>query len=247
MRKQGGILEIKLTPSEIATDSPLISLELNSGSYLKLEISDTGHGIDHVHMNRIFDPFFTTKGLSEGTGLGLSIVYGIVKNHNGAITVDSVPGSGSTFTVYLPALQHQETKEEIETEVIRSGNESILFVDDEPMIAALGSEMLRKSGYKVTDLTDSLQALEMFTEHPDAYDLVITDMTMPRMTGIDLAKYIWAIRPDTPVILCTGHSNMIDEEQAKKEGIRRFIMKPLRYKELLKAVSDVLDEYKQPV
>jgi PAS domain S-box-containing protein len=247
MRKQRGILEIKLTRSEIAADSPLISLELTSGAYLKLEISDTGHGIDHANLNRIFDPFFTTKEVAEGTGLGLSVVYGIVKNHNGAITVDSVLGSGSTFTVYLPALQHQDAKEELVTEVIHRGNESILFVDDEPMIAALGSEMLRKSGYNVTYSTDSAQALEIFTENPDAYDLVITDMTMPCMTGIDLAKDIWAIRPDAPVILCTGYSNMIDEEQAKKEGVRRFIMKPLRNRELTKAVRDVLDEHKQPV
>jgi len=211
-----------------------------------LEISDTGHGIEHDNLNRIFNPFFTTKEVSEGTGLGLSVVYGIVKGHGGAITVDSILGSGSTFTTYIPALPYQETKEEIETEVIRRGNESILFVDDEPMIAALGGEMLRKSGYKVTDSTDSAQALEMFTENPDAYDLVITDMTMPCMTGIDLAKDIWAIRPDTPVILCTGHSNIIDEEQAKKEGVRRFIMKPLRHKELAKVVRDVLDEQKQP-
>ena len=247
MRKRGGVMDIKLTPLEIASDSPLISLELTPGSYLKLEIGDTGHGIDPADMKRIFDPFFTTKGASEGTGLGLSVVYGIVKGHGGTITVDSIPGSGSMFTIYIPSIPQQETMEENETEVIRSGNESILFVDDEPMIAALGSEMLRKSGYKVTDSTDSVQALEMFTEHPDAYNLVITDMTMPCMTGIDLAKEIWKIRPKTPVVLCTGHSELINEQKAKQEGIRRFIMKPLRYRELSKAVRDVLDEQKQPV
>ncbi|HAJ25697.1 MAG TPA: hypothetical protein DCG53_00355 [Syntrophus sp. (in: bacteria)] len=246
MRKKGGVMKIKLTPFESASDSPLRSLDLPPGSYLKLEVSDSGYGIDPANMNRIFDPFFTTKGASEGTGLGLSVVYGIVKSHGGAITVDSVPGSGSTFTVYIPAIRHQEAKAETETEVIRRGDEGILFVDDEPMLSALGRDMLQRSGYKVTDCIDSVQALEMFTDNPNAYDLIITDMTMPCLTGIDLAKEIWKIRPETPVILCTGHSDLIDEEQAKKEGIRRFIMKPLRHKELARTVRDVLDEQKQP-
>jgi len=246
MRKQGGMLEIKLTPFEITSDSPLISLELTPGSYLKLEISDTGHGIDSADMNRIFDPFFTTKGASEGTGLGLSVVYGIVKGHGGAITVDSVPGSGSTFTVHIPALQHQETQEETESEEIRGGNECILFVDDEPMLAALGKDMLQKSGYKVTNSTNSVQALEMFAENPDAYGLIVTDMGMPCLSGIDLAGEIWKIRPEVPVILCTGHSDLIDEKQAKQEGFRRFIIKPLRQRELANAVRGVLDEQEQP-
>jgi len=246
MSKKGGVMKIKLTPFEIASDSPLTSLDLKPGPHLKLEVSDTGQGIDPANVNRIFDPFFTTKELSEGTGLGLSVVYGIVKGHGGAIIVDSVLGSGSTFTVYIPAIPHQETKAETETEGISPGNEGILFVDDEPMLSALGRSMLQRSGYKVTDLNDSVQALEIFTENPDAYDIIITDMTMPCLTGLDLAKEIWKIRPHMPIILCTGHSNLINEEQAKKEGIRRFIMKPLRHRELARAVRDVLDEQRQP-
>jgi len=203
-----------------------------------------GDGIDPVHVKRIFDPFFTTKGISEGTGLGLSVVYGIVKGHGGAITVNSALGSGSTFTVYIPAVRYQETKEELDGEEIRSGHERILFVDDEPMLASVGREILQKLGYKVIDSTDSVQALEMFTEKPDDYDLIITDMTMPCMMGIDLASEILKIRPETPIILCTGHSDMIDEEKAKKKGIRRFIMKPLRQRELAKAVRSVLYEQK---
>jgi PAS domain S-box-containing protein len=247
MRKKGGVLEINLTSFEITVDSPLISLEITPGNYFKLDVSDTGHGIDPANMNRIFNPFFTTKGVSEGTGLGLSVVYGIVKSHNGAITVDSVLGSGSTFTIYLPALQYHETKEEIETEAISRGNESILFVDDEPMIAALGGEMLRKSGYKVTDSTDSVQALNMFTYNHDDYDLIITDMTMPHMTGIDLAREIWKIRPQMPIILFTGHSDLINEDEAKREGIRQYIMKPLRHRELIQVVRKVLDEQRHQV
>lgn len=245
MRDKGGVIDIKLTPFEIALDSPLISLELTPGSYLKFEISDTGHGIDPVVMKRIFDPFFTTKGISEGTGLGLSVVYGIVKGHGGAITVDSIPGSGSTFTLYFPALQHQEAKEEIVSQEIHRGNEAVLFVDDEPMLSVLGRGMLQKSGYKVTAFTDSVQALEMFRDNPDAYELLITDMAMPRITGIDLAREIWKIRPEMPVILCTGYSDLIDEEKAKQEGVRRFIMKPLRHRELARAIRDVLDEQKR--
>jgi len=242
MKSQGGVMKIELTPFEITTDSPLILMGLAPGFYLKLNVSDTGHGIEPSDMNRIFDPFFTTKGASEGTGLGLSMVYGIVKGHDGIITVDSVPGSGSTFSVYIPALQHQETKEEIEVEEICRGQEHILFVDDEPVLATLGREMLQKSGYKVTATTDSIEALGMFTENPDDYDLVVTDMAMPCMMGIDLAKNIWKIRPEVPVILCTGYSDLINDEIAKKEGIRQFITKPLRHREIAKAVRGVLDE-----
>jgi len=209
-----------------------------------LEVIDMGDGIDPVYVNRIFDPFFTTKGVSGGTGLGLSVVYGIVKGHGGAITVNSILGSGSTFTVYIPAVRYQETKEKQDIEEIRRGHERILFVDDEPMLTSVGREILQKLGYKVIDSTDSVQALEMFTEKPDAYDLIITDMTMPCMMGIDLAREIWKIRPETPIILCTGHNDLIDEKKAEKEGIRRFIMKPLRQRELAKAVRTVLDEKK---
>lgn len=247
MRTRGGVMKIELTPFEITTDSPLILMGLTPGSYLRLNVSDTGHGIEPSDMNRIFDPFFTTKGASEGTGLGLSMVYGIVKGHNGIITVDSVPGSGSTFSVYIPALQHQETQEEIEVEEICRGQEHILFVDDEPMLANLGREMLQKSGYKVTATTDSNEALGMFTENPDDYDLVVTDMAMPCMMGIDLAKNIWKIRPEAPVILCTGYSELIDDETAKKAGIRQFITKPLRHREIANAIRSVLDEEKHPV
>jgi PAS domain S-box-containing protein len=239
-----GVLEITLSAMNFAFDSPLLSLDIKPGSYVKLEVRDTGHGIDPADISRIFDPFFTTKGGAKGSGLGLSVVYGIVKNHGGAVAVDSVPGAGSTFTVYIPALQSHEEREEAEVGEMPHGHERILFVDDEKSIVEIGRGMLKKLGYVVLDFTDCVQACEAFKRSPYAYDLVITDMTMPRMTGVELSREVLKVRPEMPIIICTGHSDLIDEDKAKQEGIRRFVMKPLRRKEIANAVRSVLDEEK---
>ncbi len=242
MQERGGLLEINLTPMDTGQDGPLISPDIKPGPYLLLEVTDTGHGMDDAVMKRIFDPFFTTKRASEGTGLGLSVVFGIVKGHDGHITVQSKPGKGTTFSVYLPRIQAKATQEVEPEQKIAGGSGRILFVDDEEMLVRLGRGMLMKLGYTVSDVMDSSLALEMFMENPDAYDLVVTDMTMPCMTGLELIREIRKIRPDIPTILCTGYSELINEETAQQAGFNLFIQKPLHFRELAAAVRDVLDE-----
>ena len=195
-------------------------------SNVRLKVSDTGCGMDKEVMERIFDPYFTTKEKGRGTGLGLSVVHGIVKSYGGAITVYSRPGKGSTFKVYIPAIQKEAVEEKDETEPLPAGHELILFIDDELAIVDIVRQMLERLGYAVDARTRSLEALELFRAKPDHFDLVITDMTMPNMTGDRLALKLMKIRPDIPIILCTGFSEKITEAKAKGMGIRKFIMKP---------------------
>ncbi|OEU80238.1 MAG: hypothetical protein BA872_06220 [Desulfobacterales bacterium C00003060] len=212
------------------------------GPHLRLTVSDTGHGMTPDVLERIFDPFFTTKEPGEGTGMGLSVVHGIVKSLGGTITVDSQPGKGSTFRIYLP-LAERELEPEVETEkTVPTGDERILFIDDEQVLANMGKQMLDRLGYEVASRTSSIEALELFRAQPDRFDLVITDMTMPNMTGEKLAAEIMNIRPDIPIILCTGFSKHISEEKAKEMGIRAFIMKPLARRDLADTIRKVLDE-----
>lgn len=241
MKERGGVLEVNLTPLDGEQDEALTSPDIKPGPYLLLEVTDTGHGMDDTVMKRIFDPFFTTKGASEGTGLGLSVVFGIVKGHDGHITVRSKPGNGTTFSVYLPKIQALTTQEAGPEQKVAGGSgERILFVDDEEMLVRLGRGMLTKLGYRVFEATDSALALEMFTENPEAYDLVVTDMTMPCMTGLELLREMRYIRPEIPTILCTGYSELINEEKAKQAGFKGFIQKPLHLRELAAAVRDAL-------
>jgi PAS domain S-box-containing protein len=241
MKERGGVLEVSLTQLEAEQGNALISPDIKPGPYLLMEVTDTGHGMDDGVMKRIFDPFFTTKEASEGTGLGLSVVFGIVKGHDGYITVRSEPGCGTTFSVYFPRIQEQTTQETVPEQIIAGGSgERILFVDDEEMLVRLGRGMLIKLGYRVSEVTDSALALEMIMENPDAYDLVITDMTMPCMTGLDLVREIWKIRPKLPAVLCTGYSELIDEEKARRVGFNGFIQKPLHLRELAATIRDVL-------
>jgi PAS domain S-box-containing protein len=246
MRETGGVMEVNLLPLDKEPDDHLISPDFKPGPYLLLEVKDTGHGIDDDIIKRIFDPFFTTKGTSEGTGLGLSVVFGIVKSHDGHITVQSKPGRGTTFSVYLPRIQAATPQENAPEKNIavagRGSGERILFVDDEEMLARLGRGMLMKLGYTVSEVTDSSLALEMFMEHPDAYDLIVTDMTMPCMTGLEMVREIRKIRPEIPAILCTGYNQLINEEKAKEAGFNRFIPKPLHFRVLADAIRDVLAE-----
>ena len=241
MREKGGTLDIRLVQERVEQARTLNSFDLTAGNYAKLTVSDTGCGIDPSIMNRIFDPFYTTKPPGEGTGLGLSVVYGIVRNHDGAVDVTSEPGKGTTVSVYLPLVETGELISERISERIPGGSERILFVDDEPALVELGSMMLTSFGYHVTSRTSSSEALEAFRAAPHDFDLVITDMTMPNMRGDGLAGELLKIRPDISIILCTGFSEMISEEKAKSLGIRQFIMKPIFKKDLAKAVRDVLD------
>jgi two-component system cell cycle sensor histidine kinase/response regulator CckA len=241
MREKGGTLDIRLVREGVEQARTFNSFDLPAGNYAKLTVGDTGCGIDPSIMNRIFDPFYTTKPPGEGTGLGLSVVYGIVRDHDGAIDVTSKPGKGTTVSVYLPLVENGEVLSERMSERIPGGSERILFVDDEAALVELGSTMLASLGYHITSRTSSIEALEAFRAAPHDFDLVITDTTMPNMRGDGLAGELLKIRPDISIILCTGFSEMISEEKAKSVGIRQFIMKPIFKNDLAKAVRDVLD------
>jgi CheY-like chemotaxis protein len=210
-----------------------------------LTVRDTGHGIAPEVIDRIFDPFFTTKGVGEGSGMGLAIVHGIVTSHSGLITIDSIPGEGTTCTIYLP--QYAETVgdagvlEPVEPGVA-PGQGRILFVDDEEMLVRLAQLQLERLGYEVVAHTTSLEALEAFRADPDGFALVITDQTMPIMTGAALMAELRHIRPDIPIILCTGFSHLINDAKVKTLGADALVMKPVVTHEFAAIVKQVLDK-----
>lgn len=242
MRTKGGVLEVSLTEFEVDSTSSAPYPGMVPGKYLKISVSDTGTGMDRATMERIFDPFFTTKSPSEGTGMGLAVVHGIVKTHGGAITVRSVPGRGSVFDVYFPMVDMTDTDETEASLTSQRGNERILLIDDEDAIIEMQEAILKRLGYTVTATNDGLQALEMFRQDPDGFDLIITDHTMPHMTGTELAQELMGMRCDIPVILCTGYSEMINRDLAKELGIREFMMKPVSRNELADTIRRVLDD-----
>jgi PAS domain S-box-containing protein len=241
MKDEGGRLDVSLTDSEVGPDA-LFGPDVSPGQYVQLAIQDTGIGMAPEVMKRIFEPFFTTKEVGQGTGMGLAVVYGIVKGLHGTITVESEPGAGSAFRVFLPKVKSEEKPADTKADRIPGGSERILFIDDEDFLVELGREMLERLGYTVTALTGSADALRVFAQEPSRFDLVITDQTMPDMTGAQLARKILAIRGDIPIILCTGHSDSVSPDQAKELGIREFMMKPLAKRELAAAIRRVLDE-----
>jgi CheY-like chemotaxis protein len=203
--------------------------------------------MDSETLEHIFDPYFTTKEVGEGTGLGLSVVHGIVTTHNGVITVESEPGKGTTFHVYFPVIEKDAETQEEDQGPLPTGNERILFVDDEEVIVDIGEKTLGQLGYDVVTKTSSLEALELFRADPGRFDLVITDMTMPKMTGDQLARELMKIRPDIPIILCTGFSPKISGKRAKEIGIKAFAMKPLVRRDMANIVRKVLDAGKSKV
>jgi PAS domain S-box-containing protein len=242
MEGQKGLLEVGLERVEL--DGAVISRYpgMTPGPYLRLTISDNGAGIDSQIIDRIFDPFFTTKGLGLGTGMGLSVVHGIVKNHGGMITVYSEKGAGTTFHVYFPSIRQDGTGfEMMDAGALLPGKEHILFVDDEEFLISVGKEMLEHLGYRVTSRLSGIDALELFRAQPDRFDLVITDQTMPQITGLELAQELLALRANIPVILCTGFSVGLTAERAKSVGIRDFIMKPIVLRDLSQTIRKVLD------
>jgi PAS domain S-box-containing protein len=241
MREKGGVLEIMLADVDISSGDATLHPGLDPGPYLKLTVSDTGHGMDRAIMERIFEPFFTTKKPGEGTGMGLAVVHGIVKSYGGAIVVESDPGKGTTFEVFLPRIEG-DSLPEADTDVpIPTGSERILFVDDEEDLVDMVQQMLKRLGYNVVAKTNSIEALEVFKAQPDQFSLVITDQTMPHMTGAGLAKELMRIRPDIPIILCTGFSEVINAEKARTLGIREFLMKPFAPREIADIIRHVLD------
>ena len=243
MEEKGGVLEISLSEETIDSNAPGTPEGLSSGQYIRLTVCDTGHGMDPGILDRIFDPYFTTKEVGRGSGLGLAVVHGIVKNHGGAVTVSSKPGEGTTFVVYLPKTQIRPKRPDSADLPVPGGAERILFVDDEQPLSDLGRQMLESLGYNVLAKTSSTDALEAFRAHPEQFDLVITDYTMPSMTGTDLAREIMNIRPEMPVILCTGFTERVTEAKAKEMRIRAFMLKPLKMREMAEAVRAVLENW----
>ncbi|MCK5057221.1 MAG: PAS domain S-box protein [Candidatus Aminicenantes bacterium] len=241
MKEEGGILEIALKEIDLVPGSIEIK-NLEPGVYQQLTISDTGHGMSLEIKSRIFEPYFTTKPKGEGTGMGLAVVHGIVKNHSGEIKVYSEPGKGTTFHVFLPVTRAETMVGFEQIEPIQGGEERILYVDDENNLAEMGKQMLESIGYRIESRTSSIEALEAFRSGPGKFSLVITDQTMPNMTGLQLAKEIRKISPHIPVILCTGFSESVNEENFKSMGISAFVMKPIVRKEIARVIREVLDE-----
>ena len=242
MRETGGVLGVSLANVTIADANRAPGSELAPGNYMLLEVSDTGCGMDQKTLSHIFEPYFTTKTKGEGTGLGLSVVHGIVESYQGHISVYSEPGKGTSFHVYLPRLAETPSfAAAVCSEIIPLGTERLLVVDDEEMISMMLQLILQSLGYQVTLSSDSLEALALITQNPMAFDLLITDMTMPRLTGFELAQKALRLRPDLPIILCTGFNELINKEQALALGIRAYLLKPVSVRELGQAVRNVLD------
>ncbi|WP_300462587.1 response regulator [Desulfobacula sp.] len=243
MGNERGVLTVGLYDTNASDQKMMSDLNRLPGKYLKLEIRDTGYGMEKKTMNRIFDPYFTTKKIGKGTGLGLSTVDGIIKNHNGFITVQSKVGEGSVFHVFLPAIEGDEVSEdpeENETALV-TGTEKIMLVDDEPAILQTLQDILTRHGYDVLTFTSAESALLEFIEHPHEVDLIITDMTMPQMTGDTFSREILKIRDDMPIIICTGYHEIFTETEAMKIGIKKFIQKPIMGTDLSKIIRELLD------
>jgi len=244
MENEGGVLAVTLGSLSLIGNNNGIYKDLLPGNYLELIVKDTGSGMDPKICEKIFDPYFTTKEVGKGTGMGLSVVHGIVKNHRGEIFVESSPGKGSTFRIVFPTVlaQVQQSAGESSGAIAPSGKETILFVDDEPSLVDMAEMILKKLGYTAEAFTDPINALAAFEKDPNHFDLVISDMTMPQMSGLTLSERLRQVRADIPIIICTGHSSLIDEEKAGMMGISAYAMKPITISEISKLIRDVLNE-----
>jgi PAS domain S-box-containing protein len=241
MEDKGGTLEISLSDIDFEPDSPAFGPDILPGEYVQLVVKDTGIGMSPDVMKRIFEPFFTTREVGKGTGMGLAVVYGIVRDLQGTVTVESEHGVSSTFRVFLPKVRTETESKPIQSDQSPRGTEKVLFIDDEDVLVGLGQARLERLGYTVTAVTEAPEALRLFSHDPSQFDLVITDQAMPKLTGLHLARKLLKIRPDIPIILCTGHSDSVSPEKAKEAGIKEFVMKPLAKKELAVVVRRVLD------
>lgn len=244
MEDRGGVLEITLETLSLVDESLAQSQGLQEDSYIRLTVKDTGQGIDQKIKANIFEPYFTTKDIGKGTGMGLALVHSIVKGYDGAITVQSEVGKGTAFHIYLPLVEGDVATQDTVKDSVQylTGSERILFVDDEIGVVDAVGQMLELFGYKVTVRTSSIEALEAFRHNPQGFDLIISDMTMPNMTGKELCTEILSIRPDIPVIMCTGFSEKIDEKRANDIGIKAFVMKPIVMNEMANTIRGVLDK-----
>jgi CheY-like chemotaxis protein len=241
MDEEGGILRVELAKVDINAEDLKTEPNLKPGPYVQLTVQDTGTGINERYLDRIFDPYFTTKDVGKGSGLGLAVVIGIVKRHEGMVKVKSKLGEGTTFTVFFPIINEKAPLSTEDNSPLPIGIEKILMVDDEESIVDLTQKHAERLGYRVTTQTDSKAALELFRAQPDAFDLIITDQTMPGLTGENLANEVMKIRPDIPIIICTGYSSQMDAERASAVGFKAFIMKPVEKRELANTIRQVLD------
>ncbi len=242
MQESGGVLEVDLQQLNISPELASMNIGLQPGLHAVLRVSDTGKGIDQSVIDRIFEPYYTTKEKGKGTGLGLSVVHGLVRNYGGTITVSSSPGMATAFTIYIPVVKIEAKQEKKSDGTVLAGSGNILFVDDEVSIVIIGREILGRMGYTVTGSTDSTKALAMFRESPDKFDLLITDWTMPKMTGMKLAEEIINVRPDIPIILISGYNEGINEEIVKQAGIKTFLKKPVTPEKLSETVYSILEK-----
>ena len=240
MEKEGDLLRIDLKNVEVGPDDMVPYPDLQPGSYVMLTVEDNGHGIDPSIQDRIFDPYFTTKAPGKGTGMGLSVVHGIVKSHGGAISLTSAPRQGSAFTVLFPRLERETISLDEEDKPMLRGEGNILFVDDEEFLVDLAQQMLKRLGYEVTACSDPVDAMTLFRKNPKPFDLVITDLAMPKMSGEQLVRELTAIRPEIPIILCTGFSQHMTREKMRQIGVNEFLRKPLVIGDLAEAIARVL-------
>ncbi len=244
MKDNGGIMEFIINQENITIDDLAMHPNLEPGNYIAIIVKDTGKGINDEIIDKIFNPYFTTKRTGEGTGMGLSVVHGIVLDHGGDILVKSEPGKGSTFKIILPIAEKiKEIKHDIKpSKNDIEGTENILIIDDEKQIVDMTSQLLQRLGYNVTPYTDSVKALETFKKDPDQFDVIITDVTMPKLTGIELAAELFKIKPDVKIILCSGYSDLIDKETALATGIKIYMTKPVTQKDIAKNIRKILQQ-----
>ena len=242
MREKGGIIEVSLSKIVFGAEETPPHTDLKQCvEYQVLTVSDTGHGIEQAIIDRIFDPFFTTKKIGEGTGLGLAVVYGIVRGYDGAVTVDSALDKGTTFNIYIPMIKKPVAYVDERRKVLHGGTEKIIFVDDEKALTYIFRTQLENLGYLVRDYNDPSEALADFKNNTEDYDLVITDKAMPHMDGVEFARSLMQIRPDIPIILCTGGVDTMEQAVLDKAGIRKVILKPLTINAMSQAIRQVLD------
>ncbi len=244
---KGGKLEVDVRDVTLDDNASQIHPKLKPGAYVKLTVCDTGYGMEPHILERIFDPFFTTKKPSEGTGMGLAVVHGIVTSHGGAIVVESKPSMGSTFYTYFPRIDNPIVSEKRQEEEPLEGQERILFVDDEESVCKLGKRVLTQWGYKVEVCQNPLTALALFTQHPDRFDLVVTDQAMPKMSGEVLARWVKELRPNVPVVLFTGFSGELSTEELSRLGIEDIVMKPIVARDLARRIRKVLNQRKDRI